>query len=498
MLVFGVTVLVATMVAAGLLAGRFVKGEASNFLLAGRNLGAPIVAVMLMSQCIDSNATIGSADLSGAFGFWAGAAMPIGMAVSVLVLGVFIARRFRGLGFLSVADYFERRFGRSAELTAALLTVGSFSILLAGNLVSLGFLMQHFVGIGYTLAVVLLVPLVLLYTVTGGMFASAFTSVVQFFVTAVGFTALAVWMGATHGYSAPAGLGAADLGQLTDPAQGAAVNWATIASLGLGNIVAIDLMQRILSAKSPVAARNACFMAATAILVLCVPLSMVAVAALSFVDPADGPILITLLGEHTPMVLAIVVLAGLVMASLTTVGGVLLSASTVFVHNVLHLSGEDAEQSDRMARMTRVVMVPVALVGAVVALRIPTTGILLTLTFDLLLASLTVPFLAGLFWRRGTSAAFAASVALGLGTRLVFFVLTPTIYGVDNTLLYFANDVVPASVDGWTTFISALVSLVTYVVVAVLTRPATAECYASTRVVPVPAAPPADKDVVPA
>ncbi len=42
-------------------------------------------------------------------------------------------------------------------------------------------------------------------------------------------------------------------------------------------------MQRVFSAKSPIAAQRACFSAATGILVLCVPLSFVALAAVSIV-----------------------------------------------------------------------------------------------------------------------------------------------------------------------------------------------------------------------
>ena len=62
----------------------------------------------------------------------------------------------------------------------------------------------------------------------------------------------------------------------------------TLIALGLGNIVAIDLMQRVFSAKSPHAAQRACFSAATGILVLCVPLSFVALAAISIVGDSAG------------------------------------------------------------------------------------------------------------------------------------------------------------------------------------------------------------------
>jgi hypothetical protein len=55
-------------------------------------------------------------------------------------------------------------------------------------------------------------------------------------------------------------------------------------------------------------------------------------------------------------------------------------------------------------------------------------------------------------------------------TRLVLFVLVPTTYAYQNTLLYIPNDIFTASFDGLPTFIAAIVSLVSFVVVAYLTK----------------------------
>jgi hypothetical protein len=49
-----------------------------------------------------------------------------------------------------------------------------------------------------------------------------------------------------------------------------------------------------------------------------------------------------------------------------------------------------------------------------------------------------------------------------------FFAMTPTMYGLDNTILYIPNAVVDASFDGWPTFIAFAASLVTYVVTALV------------------------------
>ena len=98
-------------------------------------------------------------------------------------------------------------------------------------------------------------------------------------------------------------------------------------------------------------------------------------------------------------------------------------------------------QRDPLLRATRIAMVPMTLLAIVIAIYVKQTGILLTLAFDLLLACLVVPFILGLVWRRGTSAAALVSIVVGLTVRLVLFVMTPTMYGLDNTILYIPNGV---------------------------------------------------------
>ncbi|MGY2085766.1 sodium:solute symporter family transporter [Blastococcus sp. SYSU DS0539] len=470
MIVAGIGVCMLVITVSGLVSARRVRGSSANYLVAGRSLSAGLVGAVLISQAVDSNATLGNADLAAGFGWWAGAALPIGLALCLLLMGLFFARRMHESGVVTLPEFFRRRFGRAVELASSVLTVGSFAMLLAGNLVALGFLLERFVGVSYAVGIVLVVPLALLYAITGGMFASVYTGVAQVAINVVGVVALVVWMGTTYGFTAPEGLGAGSLEQLTSADSGAVINWATIIALGLGNLVAIDLMQRVFSSRSPRTAQRACFSAAAGILLFCLPLSFVAVAAVAVVGDAaaDGPILYTLLGEYAPAWLAVVVISGILAATVTTVSGVLLSTASVLVRNVLRIDAGAAEMTPRILRATRLATLPMAALAALVALRVPQTGILLTLTFDLLLAGLVVPFVLGLFWQRGGAAAALASVVVGTGLRLVLFVLTPTIYGVENTLLHVPNGLVTSAVDGWSTIWSGLASLAAYVLVALV------------------------------
>ena len=66
-----------------------------------------------------------------------------------------------------------------------------------------------------------------------------------------------------------------------------------------------------------------------------------------------------------------------------------------------------------------------------------------------MLAGLVVPFVFGHYWSRITAAAATAAIVVRGRRRLVLFALTPTMYGVENTLLYIPNEAFgPASTVG--------------------------------------------------
>ncbi|ANC31892.1 sodium:solute symporter family protein [Isoptericola dokdonensis] len=474
MIITGVALTVLLVLVVGIAVARKVDGDSANYLVAGRQLGIPLVAVALTTAAVDSNATVGNTDMSSGYGFWAGASLALGLAICLLLAGLFLAKPMNRMGLLTLGDFFARRYNRPVELVASLLMVFAFTILLAGNLVAMGFLVEYFTGMPYIVGVVLAVCLVLAYTIGGGLFSDAYTAVIQAVITGVATVALFVWVASTWGITIPEGMGPFDLGQLTDPAQGAAINWATLVSLGIGDLVAIDFMQRIFGAKTPEGAQKACFIGAGATAVVGVLWSLIALTTVAELglSAADAPIIYQLLDDFAPALLAILVLSGIVAASFSTASGAILATSAVAVRNIAGVRREVAPgHHDPLLRWTRIAMLPVVLVGIFLAVRVSQTGILLTLAFDLMLACLIAPFLLGLFWRRSTSTAALVGAGVGFVVRVTFLALTPTLYGVPNTLLYVDNDLVTADFDGWATLVAAAAGVTAFVVTALLTRP---------------------------
>lgn len=472
---WGIIIFLLGTLGVGVWASQQIKGDSVNFLVAGRGLTLPLAAATLMAQSVDSNATLGNTDLSAAFGFWAGASLPLGLALCLLLTGLFYAKPMNRMGLITLPDFYRVKYGRITEFVAAIIMVLSFSFLLAGNLVAGGYLFESFLGLGYVGGITLIATLVFVYTVSGGLFAVAYTDAIQVLIALVGSLLLLGFIGTTFGLEIPAGMGPFAFEQLTVPASGAAINWATILALGLGDIVAIDFMARVFAAESPETAQRACFIGFAGTVIIGVPFSIIALSANRILEQvgvtADGPVLFALLQNVIPPAISLIVIAAIMSASLSTADGAILGTSSVIAHNVLGIRHANAHGAggDRLLLITRLMAVFITLLGVFFAIRVPQTGVLLLLAFDLGFAGLMVPLTGGLFWPRSTWQGALACIILGSLTRLVFFVLMPTMFGVDNTLLYIPNTLFTPDFDGFPTMISPIIGLVVFIVVSNLT-----------------------------
>ncbi len=475
MIIFGVSISVVVILFVGIFVARRIDGDSANFLVAGRRLGVPLVAVSLTAAAVDANATVGNTDLTADFGFWSGASLALGLAICLTLVGLFLAGPLNSMKLFTLGDFFNLRYGRATEVISSIIMVISFTILLAGNLVACGYLLERFAHIPYAFGIIISVGLVLAYTIAGGLVSDAYTGAIQTAITVVASIGLLVWTAMTFGIVIPEGMGPFDFEQLTSAAHGAPINWATLVALGIGDVVAIDFMQRVFGARSPQVARRACFTAAIITAAVGTMFALVALTASAVLGltAADGPVLYQLLDQWVPPALSILVLSGVVAASFSTASGAILATSAVIVRNVFRVRSVEGALRDPLLVWTRAAMIPIVIVGSFMAIRISQTGVLLTLAFDLMLACLAGPFIAGVFWMRPGRAAILTAAGVGLGVRVVFLALQPTFYGVENNILHVPNTLVTEAFDGWATLLAFAISMSVFLLMAWL-RPRTA------------------------
>ena len=314
-----------------------------NFLVAGRSLALPLSAAGLMGQAVDSNATLGNTDLSSRSGFWAGASLALGLGICLLLTGIFFAKPMNAMKLLHACrllpDPVRARRGDRVVGADDL----RFCILLAGNLVAGGFLFERFLGIElHRRRAASSSRSVLAYTI-GRRDVQRRLHRVHPDRHHRGRDGCPADLGGAcgSGLEVARGLGPVRLRTAHRPRAGRPINWATLIALGIGDIVAIDFMQRIFSARSRRRPRSrACFVGAAGTAIVGIPYALVALAAPPGAGLTSCPrraVLFTLLEHYAPAGLTILVLSAIVAASFSTANGAILGTAAVAVRNIAGL-----------------------------------------------------------------------------------------------------------------------------------------------------------------
>jgi len=84
----------------------YIQGESINFFVAGRCLGVFAVSVSLGSQSLDINSLLGNVDLAYQYSFWDGVVIPIGLGLSLVLNGIFLAHHVQKDMALTLPDVF--------------------------------------------------------------------------------------------------------------------------------------------------------------------------------------------------------------------------------------------------------------------------------------------------------------------------------------------------------------------------------------------------------
>ena len=185
----GVIAFLALSLIVGTLASKLVKKSSKRFMIAGKSLPLFFVGTMLAAQSIDGNSSLGNVSLVYQFGFWSGAAIPIGLAACLIFTAIFYAKKLNKMSMLTLPDFYFRRFGNASEGISGILMMVSFVVLVAGNFAATGYILSVVLHIDFIWAMLIGAIIVLIYTYAGGLFSSAYTDIFQIYLAIVAFWA---------------------------------------------------------------------------------------------------------------------------------------------------------------------------------------------------------------------------------------------------------------------------------------------------------------------
>ena len=359
----------------------------------------------------------------------------------------------------------------------------SFAILVAGNFAGSAWIVSNVFNMDYVLALIIISIFIFIYTVSGGLYSCAATDIVQIYPALIGFIGCFFYLLADYGWShfaAAIPKEFVDLSGLYSVKNGALLNWAGILALAIGDVVALDFMERVFAAKSPETAQKSCFYGAVGTVIAGIVCSYIGLMGLTFFPEISDPrqILPTIAQAHVPFIFGLLVLGGIIGAGASTADGGILGVSSVLGRNILQrniirplrrqrAAEENANGIERTAEeketarrisdrrlliVSRIMAIPVVAFAIYLAIVKPEPGILLVLAFDVVFAGCLVPLTLGIYWKKANTPGALAAVIVGSVVRLYLF------YNI------------PEELAGLDTMIAPVVSLLVMVPVSLMTQ----------------------------
>jgi SSS family solute:Na+ symporter len=387
------------MAGVGLWIGRHVRAT-GDFFVAGRSLGPVLIFATFLAGNIGAGSTVGAAGLAyrdGLSAWWWNASAGLGCLVLAFSVGPKMWRESVTHGDLTVGDFLERRYGRDLRLAVAILIwIGTLSIL-AAQLLGMSTVFQVVAGASTFMGCLLGATLVSVYFVTGGLLSSAYVNLVQLAVKLVGFALVAPMALALAGgweaiASDPSRL---DLFAGGSPQSG----WRLLFFLGPAFVVSPGLIQKAYGARNETAVTTGIALNGVALLVFAALPTLIGMSArVLYPDIRMDLAFATMASALTPAFGALA-LAAVFSAEASAADAVLFMLATSGSRDLYRRFRPAATDGD-LLRAARVAAIAGALLGLGLAMMHQSVVRALATFYAVMVVTLFVPVLGGLYARR--------------------------------------------------------------------------------------------------
>ncbi|ONK23755.1 sodium:solute symporter [Bacillus sp. VT-16-64] len=393
--------------------------DSSDYHLAGRRLGPVMLAGTLAATEIGGGSSVGVA--SKAYGEWGlSAGWYVVSAGIAIILVSFIAPYMRRALATTVPEVIGRRYGKSSQLIASILSLIASSALTAVQITATASIVHVLTGFDVKWAIIISGAVVVFYTFLGGMWSVTLTDFVQFFIIVIGF-AIAV----PFAFSNAGGVEHV-MNQLPKEQLGfTKIGWTTI----IGFIVLYfmtfstgqEAVQRYYSARDEKTAIWGSVMCGVLMsLYAFIPAVLGLIGLATFPNIDENSALATVSTELLPPAIAGILLSGVISATLSSASGNLLAVASVYIKDV-HSSIFKTELKDEAELTASRWIVIITGIGAI-GISLFSQQIIPLLVFAFTIRS-TGPFAAyllGLLVDKVTKNAGLLSIIIGTAVGIIW------------------------------------------------------------------------------
>jgi len=431
-----IVILFAIRLGVGYYASRRVTTTA-DYIVAGRRLPIYLAAASIMATWFAAEVLMGASANAYQYGFQGVVFDPFGAGLCLLISGFFFIRIMRRARYLTLIDFFDRRYGKTMGFLVSIIQIITYFGWTAAQIVAGGNIVHALFGWPVAAGMLLVATIVTFYTMMGGMWADTLLDFMQMFLTAGGITLVFIAvMNAVGGWDAFVGSAGSmfvskPFTLLPIPGEGylgydGLLGWtywlAAWMAVGLGSIAAQDLMQRSMAARNEATSVYGTYFASALYLGFGVlsPLIGIAMYVLNpnlAVDQTEF-LLVSAAMQYLSPVLTSIFIAALASALMSTSDTSILAGASVLSENVLPFLRVKVSESKQLL-VTRISVLVIGAISLLIAMYAETIYKLAVFAWTVLLVGVFVPFAFGMYWKKANAAGAVAAFVGGFGTWLI-------------------------------------------------------------------------------
>lgn len=419
----------------GVWAGSRIKNT-SDFAVAGRSLPLVMVITTTFATWFGAETVMGIPAKFVQGGLNGLVEDPFGAGSCLILVGLFFAAKLYRLNLLTIGDYYRERYGKGIEVFCSAAIILSYLGWVAAQITALGLVFSVLTGgaMSETAGMIVGTLAVLIYVVVGGFLAVALTDFIQMIVLVIGLSIIAVFSAELAGGSSQVFAMASKAELWNFWPQPTFTEIAAFIGAGVtmmfGSIPQQDVYQRVMSAKdAPTAQKGAVIGGASYILFAFVPMFIVACAvvvmgneAMELAKSDYQRLLPTFVMTRMPLIMQVLFFGALLSAIKSTSSATLLAPATSFVENILkNLRPEMGDRQQLKAMRVTIVVFAALVLAYAIAMKGTSIYELVSSAYQVTLVGAFVPLVMGLYWKRATTQGAILSLAMGIGTWIMFF-----------------------------------------------------------------------------
>lgn len=411
---------------------------ADDYIFAGSRLPFWISSFAFFATWFGSEMIMGSASEFLDRGFMALIKDPLGAALCVFLLGLFFAKIYYKMPYISFADFFKEKFGNKISIFASFSIIFAYLAWLAAQYIAFAVVLKSLIAMPISWGIIIAALIFLLYVWWGGLLAISVMDMIQTVVIIIGLIAVAIPLVSEAG-------GLVAIVENT-PSEffrilpewdfmGIAKYIAALITIGLGAIPQQDLYQRIKACNNAETARYSAIFSSVLYIIIClIPLSIILAVKITNPDLIMGlddqqMVLPKIVMQKSNIFVQFLFFGAILSAILSSASICILAPSTVFAENLLRpilIYAGKREQIKKLSRTFPIKIAAIFISVISIALAFIQGNIyhLATEAATVTLVSLFCPFFFALFFKVYSRQAAYLSMFFGLLTWILFSVMS--------------------------------------------------------------------------